>query len=175
MSPTAGYSLYELLVTLAIAATLLLLGAPPFGELIARNRLVVEINALHHAIHQGRQEAIKRGVNLVLCQSGDGRACDGGRDWAAGWMLFVDADDDGRRDPAAGDTLVRHHRPAGGLAILSNRRLYTLRGVRRRNTNGTFLVCDTSRRTDPRALIVSFTGRPRSAPGARAPAALICP
>lgn len=175
MSRITGYSLYELLVTLAVAATLLLVGTPPFAELIARNRLVAEVNALHHALHLGRREAIKRGANLVLCQSPDGIGCGGARDWSAGWLLFVDADDDGRRGAAAGEVLIRRHRPAAGVAVLTNRALYTIRGVRRRNTNGTFLICDRSRRSEPRALIVSYTGRPRSAPGARAPAALACP
>lgn len=168
-----GYSLYELLVTLSVATILIVIGAPPLGSLIARNRLTTEVNALHHALHLGRQEAIKRRLNLVLCQSADGSRCTGDADWSGGWMLFVDDDDDGRADP--GETVLRRHQPAAAVNIMTNRRHYTLRGVRRRNTNGTFLVCDGAGRVPPRALIVSYTGRPRSAPGHDAPASLACP
>jgi len=168
-----GYSLYELLVTLSVATILIVIGAPPLGSLVARNRLITEVNALHHALHFGRQEAIKRRLNLVLCQSADGWRCTRGDDWGTGWILFVDEDDDGRADDA--DTVLRSHRPAASVNIITNRHRYTLRGVRRRNTNGTFLVCDAAGRAASRALIVSYTGRPRSAPGTDAPASLACP
>jgi type IV fimbrial biogenesis protein FimT len=173
MTGKRGYSLYELLVTLSVATILIVIGAPPLGNLIARNRLTTEVNALHHALHLGRQEAIKRRQYLVLCQSADGLQCTGGANWDTGWMLFVDADDDGRTDP--GERVIRRHQPAASVDIITNRKRYTLRGVRRRNTNGTFLVCDGARRAASRALIVSYTGRPRSAPGASAPASLSCP
>jgi len=173
MSRHHGYSLYELLVTLSVATLLIVIGAPPLGSLIAHNRLTAEVNALHHALHLGRQEAIKRRLNLVLCQSDDGSRCTGSADWAGGWMLFVDDDDDGRTDP--GEAVLRRHRPAAAVNIITNRRRYTLRGVRRRNTNGTFLVCDGAGRVPSRALIVSYTGRPRSAPGDDAPPRLACP
>lgn len=173
MSIHRGYSLYELLVTLSVATMLIVVGSPPLGSLIARNRLTTEVNALHHALHLGRQEAIKRRLNLVLCQSSDGRQCTGDTDWGTGWILFVDDEDDGRADP--GDAVLRHHRPDAAVNIITNRGRYTLRGVRRRNTNGTFLVCDGADRVPARALIVSYTGRPRSAPGDDAPANLACP
>ncbi len=173
MTGKRGYSLYELLVTLSVATLLVVIGAPPLGNLIARNRLTTEVNALHHALHLGRQEAIKRRLHLVLCPSADGRQCTGGARWDAGWMLFVDDDDDGRAAP--GEAVLRRHRPAARVDIITNRQRYTLRGVRRRNTNGTFLVCDAAGRAASRALIVSYTGRPRSAPGTAAPASLGCP
>ncbi len=173
MSIHRGYSLYELLVTLSVATILIVIGAPPLGNLIARNRVTAEINALHHALHLGRQEAIKRRLNLVLCQSDNGSHCTGSGNWGRGWMLFVDNDDDGRADP--GERVVRRHQPAAAVNIITNRKRYTLRGVRRRNTNGTFLLCDGAARVRSRALIVSYTGRPRSAPGHDAPASLACP
>jgi type IV fimbrial biogenesis protein FimT len=85
----------------------------------------------------------------------------------------VDDDDDGRAEP--GESVLRHHRPGRTVNIMTNRGKYTLRGVRRRNTNGTFLICDGAGRVPSRALIVSYTGRPRSAPGSDAPARLACP
>lgn len=175
MSRPGGYTLYELLVTIGVASVVMLIGAPPLGDLVARNRLVAEVNALHHALHLGRQEAIKRRLNLVLCQSTDGTTCSRDADWGRGWILFVDGDDDGRADATPAEPVLRRHEPADGVVIRTNRLRYTLRGVRRRNTNGTFLLCDRAGRAEDRALIVSYTGRPRSAPGSSAPASLACP
>ena len=53
-----GFSLYELLVTISIAATVLAIGVPSFATLTARTRLHVEINALFHAMHVARKESI---------------------------------------------------------------------------------------------------------------------
>jgi len=49
-----GFTLYELLTTLALAALLLGLGLPSFSGLVARNRQHVEVNALFHALHLAR-------------------------------------------------------------------------------------------------------------------------
>ncbi len=169
-----GHTLNELLITLAIAALMLIAGAPMLGGLVANGRLTAELNALHHVLHSGRREAIKRRLNLVLCQSADGARCTDGADWGRGWILFVDRDDDGVADGPAAEPVLRRHSPQGRVAIRTNRQRYTLRGLRRRSTNGTFLICDPAGRVDGRALIVSYTGRPRSAPAAAAPAGLDC-
>ncbi|MEJ2602652.1 MAG: GspH/FimT family pseudopilin [Gammaproteobacteria bacterium] len=174
MSQDHGHTLTELLITLAVAGTVAVLGAPAFAALIASSRLTAELNALHHVLHSGRREAIKRRLNLVLCQSTDGARCTGEADWSEGWILFVDSDDDGMPDATPSEPVLHRHDSPGAVTIRTNRQRYTLRGLRRRGTNGTFLVCDPAGRVPPRALIVSYTGRPRSAPGSDAPAALDC-
>ena len=83
-----GFSLYELIITVAVAGTLIAIGVPSFGALIARNRLHVEINALFHAIHVARKESIMRRQVVSICPSPDGLQCVPGRDWSAGWIMF---------------------------------------------------------------------------------------
>ncbi len=156
-----GYSLYELLMTLTLIAVIVGLGLPSFSGLVARNRLHVEINALFHAIHLARKESIMRHRIVSLCPSLDGVSCEPGRDWSTGWLMFenTDKDEPPRRDK--GEPLLQTHIVSEDVRIMANRRGFTLRATQKRATNGTFVVCDMANRTPPRALVVSYTGRPR--------------
>lgn len=158
---TRGFTLYELLVTLVLLALIVGLGLPSFGEMIARHRLQVEVNALFHAIHLARKESIMRHRVVSICPSRDSLSCDPGRDWSVGWLMFENADRDEppRRD--AGEALLQAHKVGENVQIMANRRGFTLRSTQKRATNGTFVVCDRADRTAPKALVVSYTGRPR--------------
>lgn len=159
----AGYSLYELLVTLAIASLLIVVGVPMLAGSVSRNRQAVEVNALFHAIHLARKESIVRRRPLSLCPSPDGETCEPGRDWSSGWILFVNEDGDQPPELDDGEAVLDRHRTGEGVRISANRRGFTLRAVHRRATNGTIVVCDTAGRIRPKALVVSWTGRPRVA------------
>ena len=159
----SGYSLYELLVTLAIASILIVFGVPMLGDSVARSRQSVEINALFHAIHLARKESIVRRRPVSLCPSIDGESCEPGRDWSAGWILFVNEDGDQPPTLDDGEAVLDRHIASEGLRVTANRRGFTLRAIHRRATNGTLVVCDQAGRIRPKALVVSWTGRPRVA------------
>ena len=158
-----GYSLYELVMTLTLVALLAGLGLPTFGSVLARSKMRVEVNALFHAIHLARKESIMRRRVVSLCPSKDGLRCDPGSDWSAGWLMFEngDRDEPPQRDP--GEPLLQAHRVHRAVNITANRRGFTLRATQKRATNGTFVVCDRADRAAPVALVVSYTGRPRTA------------
>ncbi len=158
-----GYSLYELLVTLTIAVTLIVLGVPSAGKLVARSRQHAEINALFHAVHLARKESITKRRTVSLCPSHNGEQCAPGRDWSAGWLMFVNTDRDWPPLRDAGERVLRRHEPGPGMRLSANRAGFTLRGTGLRATNGTFVVCDAANRVPPKALVVSYTGRPRVA------------
>jgi len=158
-----AFSLYELVMTLAIAALVLTVGVPSFGGLLADKRLRVESDALFHAFHLARKVSIARRRVASLCPRGDGTSCAPGTDWSAGWILFVndDRDDPPRRD--SGERLLVTHRVDDRVRIAANRRGFTLRSTQLRATNGTLIVCDRRGRAPARAVVVSYTGRPRVA------------
>lgn len=85
---TAGFSLIELMMTIAILAILLTLAAPSFQRLIATNRMAGSANELLGSMQLGRNEALKRRIPVSLCPSTDGVACGG--NWADGWIVTVD-------------------------------------------------------------------------------------
>ncbi|MFQ5610106.1 MAG: GspH/FimT family pseudopilin [Woeseiaceae bacterium] len=158
-----GFSLYELLITIAIASTILAVGVPSFGELVARNRQSAEINALFHAVHVARKESIMRRRVVSICPSTDGLQCAPGRDWSAGWLMFENADGDEPPFVDPGEPVLDRHRVNTAVRLSANRKGFTLRAVFKRATNGTIVACDVADRVPPKALVISYTGRPRVA------------
>jgi type IV fimbrial biogenesis protein FimT len=161
--PIAGYSLYELIMTLAVAAVVLGLGVPPLGHLVADQRLGVESNALFHAIHRARQESIVRRRVVSICASNDAEYCDPDGDWSRGWIVFANKGRTGLALRDEGERLISQHKVGATARIRSNRRVFSFRSTHLRATNGTLIVCDRSERAVSRAVIVSYTGRPRVA------------
>ncbi len=158
-----GYTLFELLLTVAIASTILVLAVPSMGNMVARSRQSAEINALFHAVHLARKESIMRRRVVSLCPSRDGRECRPGRDWSGGWLMFENRDGD---DPPAvdpGEPVLQVHSVRDDIRLSANRQGFTLRATFLRATNGTLVVCDRAGRIPPKALVVSYTGRPRVA------------
>ena len=117
-----GFTLYELLMTLGLAALLLSIGIPSFSSTLARSRQAVEINALFHAIHLARKESIMRRKVVSLCPSRDNLTCDPGTDWSSGWILFENADRDSPPQIDPGEVVLQSHRVAERIRIRANRR-----------------------------------------------------
>lgn len=95
-----GFTLIELIVTIALVAIVATLGIPSFSATLNNNSLASEANRLVAHIQLARSEAIKRNRVVTLCRSGDGVRCgsgSGNRAYEAGWLLYADAagrDDD---------------------------------------------------------------------------------
>lgn len=162
-SGSQGFSLYELLMTLALMAAVLTLGIPSFGSIVANHRLRVEVDALFHAVHLARKASVVRRRVVTICPSYDGIDCEHGFDWSMGWIMFVNTD---RDQPAVRDDdepVLRYHPVDQNSRITANRRSFTLRSTELRATNGTLVFCDRAGRSEPRALVISYTGRPRVA------------
>jgi len=158
-----GYSLLELIMTIAVAAVILTLGLPSFSSLKARNAQRAEINALFHAVHLARKGSIMRKQVVSLCPTADGTRCNPGRDWSGGFLLFENSGRDEPPELDDGEILLHRHLASRSVKITANRRGFTLRATFLRATNGTLVVCDRAARVAPRALVVSYTGRPRVA------------
>jgi len=158
-----GYSLYELLMTLTLVGLTLTLGLPSFSGILAGSRLRAEVDALFHAVHLARKDSIMQRRAVTLCPSGDGENCSGGYDWSGGWIRFVNADRDDPPVRDADEAVLHYHRVDPHSRVVANRRGFTLRATFLRATNGTLIICDRNNRAPARALVVSYTGRPRVA------------
>jgi type IV fimbrial biogenesis protein FimT len=93
---TRGFTLLELMVTLALAAVILSLAAPGFGEFRRNGRLTSAGNDFLSAVQVARSEAIKRQQPVAVCPSAtpeDANAtCSAGP--FTGWIVFVDPNND---------------------------------------------------------------------------------
>jgi len=97
-----GFTLVELLVTIAIAAIIISVGAPSFSSLITSNDSDNAIRRVAAGLAYARSEAVSRGVsNIYMCPSSNGVVCS--TDWSDGWLVFADMDGDFA--PDAGEPL----------------------------------------------------------------------
>jgi type IV fimbrial biogenesis protein FimT len=105
-----GFSMVELMTVLAIAGILIALAAPSFSELIRNQRITTATNDFLAAINLTRSEAIKRSTRVDLVPSSE----DG--DWAKGWVVFVDGNQN--QKPDAGEEIVfMRDKVADGMTV----------------------------------------------------------
>jgi type IV fimbrial biogenesis protein FimT len=64
-----GFTLLELMFTVALAAVMLGIAIPSFRGMTASNRLVTQANELVAAVNFARSEAITRNSNVTLCRA----------------------------------------------------------------------------------------------------------
>jgi type IV fimbrial biogenesis protein FimT len=155
-----GFTLWELLCVLGVAGILAGLGAPALTDFLLDGRRTADVNALVLAVQLARSEAAKRGRSVIVCPTADHTRCGG--EFGAGFMVYVNLDDRYPPERTDAEPLLYAHVPEIAGTITSNRPYYEFR-VGRRSTNGTFVLCDRRGAREARAVIVSYTARPRVA------------
>jgi type IV fimbrial biogenesis protein FimT len=169
MRKPLGFTVTEMLVTLAVAGVLTGLAIPAFQGYVERNRSAAALNQLLGALQGARYSALSLHTTVTVCPSADANAC-GARDtWHAGTLIFVDRNRNGARD--ANETVLRW------LPGFDDRARIYWRSFRNRSylqftatgmtdwQNGNFLYCPPNR--DPhfaREVILNAQARPRKAP-----------
>jgi len=164
MRRSAGFTLWELLITCLLGGVILGLAVPSLRNVSLDAHRTAEVNELVLAIQLARSEASKRGRPVVVCESADNLRCGGDAlSFDAGWIVFVNTDDIRPPQRSADEPLLLAHAPLGRGTVTSNRAYFEFRPVQRRSVNGTVVFCDERGPSAARAVIVSYTGRPRVA------------
>ena len=116
-----GFSLVELMVTLAIAGLLLAVAAPSLQRFITTRAVVAQADELGGALRLARSEAMKRGMAVSVCASSTTAdaepTCANDADWQTGWLVFSDAGLDG--GPSDGDRIIKVQSPAPSVKTLT--------------------------------------------------------
>lgn len=170
-----GFTLVELMVTVAVLAISMSFAVPFMGDFIKNSRLVTQTNDLIASFHLARSEAIKRGARVTLCKSTDGVLCDPAADgrWDIGWITFVDPNNVGSRDPATEDLIDTRAATPLNVAIapqappddvsVKDYVSYTAQGIVRDAAGaaqtGTFRICDDRGSSKGRGVVLWPTGR----------------
>ncbi|WP_459865282.1 GspH/FimT family pseudopilin [Endothiovibrio diazotrophicus] len=102
-----GFTLIELVVTLALVAMIAAFGVPMFERLIVNNRLTAQANDFLSTLLFARTEAVKRGVTITVCKSGDGASCTTNGGWDQGWIAFTDSNGLANAVVDSNETIVR--------------------------------------------------------------------
>ncbi len=92
-----GFTLTELLITLAILVILMAIGAPQLQTFVVQRAVASQAETFAESIRLARSEALKRGQRVSICASSAPEAArpvcspDGATvDWAQGWLVWVD-------------------------------------------------------------------------------------
>ena len=165
-----GFTLIELIITIAIAAIVMAIGVPAFQDMIRNNRIISQTNDVMSALSFSRSEAIKRGRPVVICKSSGGAGCATSGNWDQGWMIFVDTDNNAAVN--SGEEILRvHDALTGGNTLEGNGNVatyisYSSDGVTRLKNGGgfqsgtlTFGLCNSSKQKN--TILISDTGRAR--------------
>ena len=109
-----GFTLIELMVTVAVAALIIALGVPSFLRVLGRHAILAQAEELQDAVRIGRNEAMKRSGPVVLCRTEATRPghCAGTSGSWQTWLLFADVGRSGAF--AAGDPILRQHVDVSG-------------------------------------------------------------
>jgi type IV fimbrial biogenesis protein FimT len=109
-----GFTLIELMITIAVLAIGSMLAYPSFSNVIKSNRVATSTNNLIAAFNLARSEAIRSNRGGGVCPSKGGAECEG-TDWNEGFIAFVDQDASGTW--SSGDTVIRFFEPNDALAF----------------------------------------------------------
>jgi len=124
----AGFTLLELMVTIALLAVLIGFAVPNFQAFIRSSRMSGAANDVITDFNLARSEAVKRRVPVTLCKSQDGTTCDADATAAfRSWIIFVDDADpavaagtDGNGVVNTGELILRQRTIANTLTVRSN-------------------------------------------------------
>jgi len=165
----SGFTILELLITLAVLSIVLTIAIPSFQSTIEKNSVSASASEFAASLRLARTEAIKRGRSVAVCPSNDQATCSG--IWANGWLVFEDTNGNQLYN-AITEEMIQIHGELGSDNILewsdSGSTIwdndidtiiqYNSRGLIT-TPSGTFKVCSRSRKNEwARSLVVGLVG-----------------
>ena len=179
-----GFTIIELMITLAVAAVVMGVAAPSLGGFVKNSALRNQVYDMLSSITTARSEALKNGSRVVMCRSANPLAatpsCGGTTDnWSTGWLLFISQDSNTVYN-AGTDVLVKVGMPAPSqINVLSNG---TGNNYLVFNPDGTLdetgaaqsAVCDDRGTGHGRLITVGLVGRPNLTTGTPSSALATC-
>lgn len=156
-----GFTLIELMITVAVLTVTLTLAAPAFTDLIRDNRLISNVYAVRAILGLARSEAIARRMPVVVCGTTDGLACNKDTDWSSGYLALMGVDQDATVD-AGNPGQSRLHwedRSNTSVTVSYSRNVVVYDGMGSAlGSAGTFVFCDSRGAAKARGLILSNAG-----------------
>lgn len=148
MKPETGFTLIELMTTVAVAAVLMTVAVPSFRETIMDNRISTQANEFISDLNIARSDAVKSAQTITITSNN-------GTNWQSGWTITN----------AGGTTLRVHGALEGSTTLTGNVGTiqYLSTGFINGSTTLTFNLCDNRTGETGRQITLLITGRPSSA------------
>jgi type IV fimbrial biogenesis protein FimT len=143
MKNLRGFTLIELIITIAIASILLSVGVPSFTEMIRNNRITAQANEFITTANLARSEAIRRGTTINVSSTSGNNA------WQNGWSMTVASDSTVLRQTAA---------LGGGNTLTGSVSTFAFNSQGYSNNTDTLTLCN-SNTTKGREIKIALTGR----------------
>jgi type IV fimbrial biogenesis protein FimT len=177
-SAQRGFSMLELMITLAVAGTLAAIAVPNMRDFMRNNRLTSTANDMLRSVQVARSEAVKRQQVVTACASANPDAADAvcSEGDMTGWIVFQDTNNNWDRDPAVATEVVLDRKTVpDGVTVVNNatgKVSYNATGFANSTAGQTpmslLVVCDTrgvvaaGNNSVARALLITPTGRART-------------
>lgn len=146
-SGVLGFTLTELMITLALATTLMAIALPSFREFMVEQRIKTASFDIMSTLSLARSEALKRNADVIVTQATGG--------WQNGWTV------------AAGGIPLSQQAAFSGLAIAGPASLSYNSSGRINGTAPSFGISDSSTASvSPRCIRLDPSGQPNSKVGA---------
>ena len=175
-----GFTLIELMVTVAVVALVATIAVPSFTQFINSQRQVTLINELVMTMNLARSEAVKQTRHVTVCKSADGAQCGGNDvDWEDGWIVFANTLQANTNQVDAGETILRIHSGLDNTRTLRTpdvaAAFVSFRPTGTSNLSGTWILCDGRGAEHARAVVVNNAGRARATREQADDSVLVCP
>jgi type IV fimbrial biogenesis protein FimT len=166
MNRENGFTLIELMTSLAVAAILIAVAVPGMQSFQMNSRQSASVNELLNGMRMARNTAITTNTRVTVCASENGNACEN-VGWDKGWIAFVDRDQDRALDND--ETVIRTGTDVEGVSIKSSQfgNFFVYRPNGRvmsanvNQNNGQLMFCDERGSEHAKGIRLDLSGRPR--------------
>jgi type IV fimbrial biogenesis protein FimT len=167
--PASGFTIIELMITIAVASVLLGLAVPAFTDMVRNTRIANQANAIVGALNYARAETTVRGMPISICAANNagGNTCvaaaTNATSWQNGWVIFTDRSGVAGVLDATDQLLQTGAAPATGFSVVNTASFVRFGVGATPSTAGTFTVAPTMSgycaSTGNRQIAVGLTGR----------------
>jgi type IV fimbrial biogenesis protein FimT len=162
-----GFTMIELMATLALAAVLMAQALPSFAALRERAQVRATVQELVTTFNRARTEAVMRHHQATVCPLPEDRAlrCAADTTWEHGWMIYFDYDRNDERGEVEPVISVFDAIDSLNLQLRSTTgrlRVRFLPNGLASGSNATLRLCVPDRPELGRAVVVNNAGRVRS-------------